>query len=499
VAFRDGPFDQLKVPLAWTAAVVVVVAIIASILLILADRRHDSDATTYSPVRAGFDAGAGPLNGLFAAPVRWAGGATDYVKGYFFAVSENRRLRAQVVELQPWRDQAIALKNVNARYEAMLGLRTEPPVAMATARSVSESRGPFVNARLLDAGTSKGVRIGNPVINEHGLVGRIVGTTGGVSRLLLLTDVASRTPVLIDRSDARAMLSGDGSGNPRLEFVRGVGTVEVGDRVLTSGDGGGYPRGVPIGVAAKGIDGSWRVKLFSDRGAIDYVRIMLFQDFGQMVAQDALNAAPLAGLAAPPTTARPEGFIQANRLVLTTSNVAAIQNSGTGAVFGGFSVGTGGLEVRAPDGTQPGSTPAQVVVYGRAQRAGGTFASSSDAASEASFAAGQQALFDRNSLVNGCAVGATCGSESSTIVTTVSAIEETLAATQAAIEVPAIRVVKIVDQADLAVKPIITEPVSGAGNASLWDTGSDEEDEDEDDADPSVPAATQGERAGQTR
>ena len=300
MAFRDGPFESLKVPLAWTAAVVTVVAIIASILMILGDRRHDVTGEAYGPVRAGFDAGAGPVNGILAWPVRWAGNATDYVKGYFFAVSENRRLRAELEDLRPWRDQAIALKNVNGRYEAMLGLRTEPPVAMATARSISDSRGPFINARLLDAGTSKGVRIGNPVINEDGLVGRIVGATGGVSRMLLLTDVASRTPVLIDRTDARAMLTGDGSGNPRLEFVRGQDSVQAGDRILSSGDGGGFPRGLPIGVAAKGIDGSWRVKLFSDRGAVDYVRVLLFQDFGQLVTPDALNAPPLAGLGAAP-------------------------------------------------------------------------------------------------------------------------------------------------------------------------------------------------------
>jgi rod shape-determining protein MreC len=301
VAFRDGPFDQLKVPLAWTAAVAVVVALIASILMILGDRRNSSGGEHgYGPVRAGVDTVLAPIGGVLAAPVRWVGGASDFIGGYFNAVSENRRLRRQVAELEPWRDQAIALKNVNARYEAMLGLRTEPPVAMATARSVSESRGPFANARLLDAGSSKGVRIGNPVINEHGLVGRVVGTTGGVSRMLLVTDVASRVPVLVDRTDARAILTGDGSGNPRLEFVRGVGSIQAGDRILTSGDGGGVPRGVPIGVAARGIDGTWRVKLFSDRGAIDYVRIMLFEDFGQLVDPEALNAPPLAGLATAP-------------------------------------------------------------------------------------------------------------------------------------------------------------------------------------------------------
>lgn len=294
MAFRDGPFENIKVPLVWTAAVTVVIAAVGCILLLISDARAEN--SPYQPVRAGVETVAGPVGGVFAAPVRWFGHASDYVGGYFFAVSENRRLRRELAELQPWRDQAIALKNVNARYEAMLGIRPEPPVAMRTGRSITDARGPFSNARLVDVGAAKGVKVGNPVINEHGLVGRIVGTAPNVSRMLLLTDVASRTPVLVDRTDARALLTGDGSGNPRLEFVRGSGSVQVGDRILSSGDGGGYPRGLPIGVAAKGIDGSWRVKLFSDRGAIDYVRVMLFEDFGQLIGADDLNAPPLAAL-----------------------------------------------------------------------------------------------------------------------------------------------------------------------------------------------------------
>ena len=294
MAFRDGPFENIKVPLVWTAAVTVVLAAIGCILLLISDAR--AQTSPYQPVRSGVEAVAGPVGGVFAAPVRWFGHASDYVGGYFFAVSENRRLKRELADLQPWRDQAIALKNVNARYEAMLGIRPEPPVAMQTARSIMDSRGPFSNARLIVAGSDTGVKVGNPVINEHGLVGRVVGTSSGVSRMLLVTDVASQIPVLVDRTDARAILKGDGSDNPRLEFMRGVGSAQVGDRILSSGDGGGMPRGVPIGVVARGIDGSWRVKLFSDRGAIDYVRVMLFEDFGQLIGADDLNAPPLAAL-----------------------------------------------------------------------------------------------------------------------------------------------------------------------------------------------------------
>lgn len=294
MAFRDGPFENIKVPLVWTAALTVVVAAIGCILLLISDAR--AQTSPYQPARSTVETVAGPVGGAFAAPVRWFGSASDYVGGYFFAISENRRLKRELAEMQGWRDDAIALKNINARYEAMLGIRTEPPIAMQTARSISDSRGPFSRARLIDSGSAKGIKVGNPVINEHGLVGRVVGASANVSRLLLLTDVASRTPVLIDRTDARALLTGDGSDNPRLEFVRGAGSVQAGDRILSSGDGGGFPRGVPIGVAAKGIDGTWRVKLFSDRGAIDYVRVMLFEDFGQLIGPNDLDAPPLAAL-----------------------------------------------------------------------------------------------------------------------------------------------------------------------------------------------------------
>lgn len=301
MAFRDGPFENLKVPLAWTAAVMVLIGLIVSIILLFDDTRPRAGQESLAPVRAGFEAGATPVGTVLSAPVRWTGNAIDYVKGYFFAVSENRRLKAELVEMQGWRDDALALKNINARYEDILGIRTDPPVDMVAGVAIMDSRGPFARARLLNVGSSKSVRIGNPVLSEHGLVGRIVGTSPVHSRMILLTDVSSRIPVLVERTDARAMLTGDGSGSPRLDYVRGEDSVREGDRVMSSGDGGGLPRGLPVGVVAKGMDGTWRVKLFSDRAPIDYVRVLLFQNFALLADQTALNAPALAGIdTAPP-------------------------------------------------------------------------------------------------------------------------------------------------------------------------------------------------------
>lgn len=318
MAFRDGPFENFKVPLVWTAGVAVALAAAAAVMLLLTDKRESLGADGYGGVRKGFDNVAAPVGGVLSAPVAWAGQGSDWIGGYFNAVEENRRLREQLKDMQALRDANITLKSTNDRYEKLLGIRTEPAIRMATARAVSESRGPFANARLIDAGSRKGIRIGNPVVNEHGLVGRVVGTTTGVSRVLMLTDVASRTPVLVVRSDARAILVGDGGSNPRLEFIRGPGALKPGDRILTSGDGGGFPRGLPVGVAVRSIDGSWRVKLYADKGPIDLVRVLLFQSFEQLVDPAALEAPALAGLeTAPPPdpnlTARIEAVAPARR------------------------------------------------------------------------------------------------------------------------------------------------------------------------------------------
>ena len=297
MSYRDNPLGELRVPLTWTAGIVFLVVLIASVAVLLSDRREAFDTDDYGRARTLSDKMMAPVGDALSTPGRLTGQGVDGIRGYFFAVSENRRLRAELREMQQWRDVATALRDTNERYRAVLGLKTDPPVAMASARIVTDSRGPFANSRLANVGSEKGVKPGNPVMSENGLVGRVVGVTEGVSRVLLLTDVASRTPVMIDRTNARAILTGDGGPNPKLEYLRGQSPVRAGDRVLTSGDGGVFPRGLPVGVAVRGLDRRWRVVLASDKAAVDIVRILLFQDFTQVA-----NRAGLEKVEVPPPT-----------------------------------------------------------------------------------------------------------------------------------------------------------------------------------------------------
>jgi len=348
VSFRDSPFSDIKVPLAWTAAVAVIGCGIIALVLLIADRRETLQEQAYGQVKAVADRVQAPISEGISAPVRWTEAGVDSVSDYFFAARQNRDLKREMREMMQWRDAALALRDENDRFRALLGLKIDPPIPMVSGNSVMDSRGPFANSRLVNIGKEAGVKVGNPVMSEHGLVGRVVGVTQGASRVLLLTDVTSRTPVMIDRTNARAILSGDGGSNPKLAYLRSRDPTKVGDRIVTSGDGGVMPRGLPVGVAVKGVDGGWRVQLFSDRTAIDFVRILKFEDFSQLADLAELSAtvtpAEMGGTVPPPVLAPPP---------VAVAPPAPVTPGTTPAAKGAATVAT-----PAPKAATPATTPA---------------------------------------------------------------------------------------------------------------------------------------------
>ena len=296
MSLRDGPLSDIKPPLSWLAVAALSIALIVAIVVFVGDRRGPSRHGP-PPARQSIDGALGMAGGVLAAPVRWVGGVSGAARDYLLAGAEVGRLRAELVAARSWKDQAIALREENARYRALLGVGTDPPLPKVFARTVLDARGPFANTRIADVGAARGVVEGNPVLSEHGLVGRVTGVARDACRILLLTDVESRTPVLIVRTNGRAILTGDGGANPKLNYLRTHDALREGDRVLTSGDGGVLPRGLPVGVVVKGFDGGWRVELDSDASPIDFVQIMLFRDFSQLAAPAALEPTTLPPLA----------------------------------------------------------------------------------------------------------------------------------------------------------------------------------------------------------
>lgn len=238
---------------------------------LIAFDRPQSRSDAFARFRAGFTDVAAPVLELGAQPLRAIKNIGPYFRRQGELAEENARLRQQLIEARYWEDLAYRQRDRIEIYEDALNVDTQAIQDRIGAWTVADPRGPFVRARLIGRGAQSGIEDGYPVINLYGLVGRVYETGQRSARVLLLTDLNSRIPVMADRSNARAILVGDNTPYPRLEYVGRQPDIEPGDRIVSSGDDGILPRGLPVGEAVETREGGWRVRLYSDQAPIDFV------------------------------------------------------------------------------------------------------------------------------------------------------------------------------------------------------------------------------------
>jgi rod shape-determining protein MreC len=176
----------------------------------------------------------------------------------------------------------------------------ERALAATSARVVADSGGVFVHTLLVDAGAEQGVRDGMAAVNAQGLVGRVVDVGRRSARVLLVTDLNSRIPVVLERSGDQAILEGDNSPEPVLRFLPMNPGLAVGDRVLTSGRGGLLPPGLLIGQISRIGGRGVAVRPFVDWSRLDYLSLLR-----DAAAAEVLDSAPPGtGSATAPAAAR---------------------------------------------------------------------------------------------------------------------------------------------------------------------------------------------------
>ncbi|MHA7872011.1 MAG: rod shape-determining protein MreC, partial [Hyphococcus sp.] len=208
----------------------------------------------------------------FSGPIAYVNGVVGDVSDYFNVLKQNEALRQENAELRQWMEEALALREVVASYEGLQNYHAPPEAQPVDAYVIGESNDAFARSMLLNAGRGSNVEVGQAVVDDRGLVGRIVDAGVSASRVLLLTDVQSRVPVYVEGADIEGILVGNTRAKPSISFTESTDPVEVipGQRVLTSGAGGVLPRGLPVGV----IDGQQRSEIVVDLYA-NYVRTRL--------------------------------------------------------------------------------------------------------------------------------------------------------------------------------------------------------------------------------
>jgi rod shape-determining protein MreC len=227
--------------------------------------------------RAAVVGAAAPVIDGLSRPISTAVSAYHHVAGLFDAYAENQVLKAEIARLKAVDQASAKLTAENAMLRDLTRLVPDNPVNFVSARVVGEGGGPFVRSVLINAGSRDGVARGQAVITGNGLVGRLTDVADHASRILLLTDLNSRVPVVIEETRERAILAGDNSERPSLAYLPPDARISSGQRVVTSGSGGVLPPGLPVGTVVVGRDGVPRVQTFVAWNKLEFVRIV---DFG---------------------------------------------------------------------------------------------------------------------------------------------------------------------------------------------------------------------------
>lgn len=220
---------------------------------------------------------AAPILDAVSRPVATVASIVEEANYLIHLRDKNVVLRQENARLLQWRSAAQVLSSENKHLRDLLRFVPDDPATYISSRVIADSGGAFVRSILVNTGSRDGVRKGFPVIVGTGLIGRVAEVGRRASRVLLINDLNSRIPVIVGPERHHAILSGDNSELTRVDYLTANTTMSVGDRVLTSGRGGVFPSGLPIGaVTSVGRDGV-RVREYVSINSLEYVRIM---DFG---------------------------------------------------------------------------------------------------------------------------------------------------------------------------------------------------------------------------
>ena len=225
------------------------VILVISSLIIISRQVRDSAGVTY--FQRSVVSVAAPFQSGFSAAISSVRSVWGHYLFLFGTREENSRLKEEVnqlrAEVQTLREEIYRA----GRLEEFSSYRFETGFKGIAARVIGESPDPWTRTIVVNRGELEGLKRDLPVVTPDGLVGSVVETSGHSSVVRLIVDRASRVPVLVSRSRARAILEGENSGTCQLKYLDRTEDVKEGDIVITSGLAGIYPRGLEVGTITR--------------------------------------------------------------------------------------------------------------------------------------------------------------------------------------------------------------------------------------------------------
>lgn len=218
-------------------------------------------------VRPVLEAVAGPSNAVSEL--------FDDVEGLAALQAENDELRERLELLRSVNEENERLQEEVTRLRFLNNVSQPPNLRYVSGQVIGDAGGPHGQTLLVAVGARDGVEVGAPAMQYDALIGRVVGVGDGVARILLVTDPDSRIPVAVGERRSRAILVGDNSDTPILQYLNDREPVEDGARIVTTGDGRVFPRGLTIGRVFADDEQTARVRLTADLPQVEFVVVWI--------------------------------------------------------------------------------------------------------------------------------------------------------------------------------------------------------------------------------
>lgn len=173
---------------------------------------------------------------------------SQFIHDISSARKENITLRLELSRLKDIEMRSITLIDENKRLKEALKLKAASKYDTISARTLSVATGPYAKISIIDSGSNQGVEVDQIVTHNSAIVGRIIEVTPKFSKMRLITDFFSRVPVITETSRIHGVLAGSNNNSPELRYVENKKDLQIGENIITSGDGQYFPAGLKVGV-----------------------------------------------------------------------------------------------------------------------------------------------------------------------------------------------------------------------------------------------------------
>ena len=209
---------------------------------------------------------------IVSFPLKSVNNFTGFLENHLNLYSNYNELIKENNELKNNISKTDFLELENSQLRKLIDEQIESSSNLVSARVMIDKQSPYLNSFVINIGSNKSIENGMAVLDGKNFIGRIVDVNFFSSRVLLVSDLNSKIPVLVEPSANHAILSGHGTNEPTLEYLPENHTIQDGDKIYTSGKEGIFSSGIPIG-EVKIENNVVKVLLFSDLNQITFINI----------------------------------------------------------------------------------------------------------------------------------------------------------------------------------------------------------------------------------